>query len=127
MAGNGDTVMIKAYFVMREDLNMTPAKLAVQIGHGTQRLCIESDKDLVNKWISLPSDSRKIVLKTKDFVSMHGIKHFLKANEIECFMIVDSGYTEFNGVTQTGFCFLFNEEAVSEEVLKKVKRIRLWN
>ena len=118
--------MIKAYFVMREDLNMTPAKLAVQVGHGTQRLCTESDKDLVDEWTSLPSDSRKIVLKAKDFTGMHSIKHYLKDNEVECFMIVDSGYTEFKGVTQTGFCFLLNDEVASEEVLKKVKRIRLW-
>lgn len=29
---------IKAYYIMREDLNMSEAKLAVQVGHGTDMI-----------------------------------------------------------------------------------------
>ena len=42
--------MIKAYYVMRRDLKMSPAKLAVQVGHGTQLLMREADYYELKDW-----------------------------------------------------------------------------
>ena len=52
--------MIKAYYVLRKDLNMSPAKLAVQCGHGTQLLMLSENYKILEDW-KLNSDSRKVV------------------------------------------------------------------
>ena len=114
--------MIKAYFIMRKDINMTPAKLAVQVGHGTQYIMRNSMKDDIDEWETL-NDSRKIVCEISSEEKLNNLYEFLK-NRLQVNKIIDSGYTEFNEPTFTGISFLLTIE--DDEVSKKLKRLQLF-
>ena len=55
--------MYKAYYVLRQDLNMTTAKLAIQVGHGTDMIHAFCGFDTYMLWKS--QDRRKIILSIK--------------------------------------------------------------
>lgn len=113
---------MKAYFIMRKDLNMTPAKLAVQVGHGTQYIMRNSMKDDLDEWETL-NDSRKIVCEISSEEKLNNLYEFLK-DKLQVNKIIDSGYTEFNEPTFTGISFLLNID--DAEVFKKLKRLQLY-
>ena len=54
-------MVVKAYFLLREDLNMSISKLGIQVGHGTD-LIWSGAKDNHAKWVQ-ESYRRKILLK----------------------------------------------------------------
>lgn len=116
--------MIKAYYVFRKDLNMTPAKLAVQCGHGTQLLMLSENYKILEDW-KLNSDSRKVVCEISSEEKLHNLYNTL-TEYIDIEEIWDSGYTEFNGKTLTGIAFMIDDEYTQQEVLKKVKRLQLY-
>jgi len=113
---------MKAYFIMRKDLNMTPAKLAVQVGHGTQYIMRNSMKDDLDEWETL-NDSRKIVCEISSEEKLNNLYEFLK-DKLQVNKIIDSGYTEFNEPTFTGISFLLTID--DAEVFKKLKRLQLY-
>lgn len=117
--------MIKAYYVLRKDLNMSVAKLAVQVGHGTQLLMLSEPKELLDKWKDLESDSRKIVCGISSYEKLRNLYYDLN-QYIKVQVIQDSGYTEFNGKEFTGIAFFVDEQNAPAEVLKKVKRLQLY-
>lgn len=116
--------MIKAYFVMRTDLNMPPAKLAVQVGHGVQRLMEKVDHYTLQDWKEF-SDSRKIVVQCSSDEKLQNLLNVLKDEILTC-EIWDSGYTVFNGRTRTGICFMYNDDDKNLFIEKKIKRLQLW-
>lgn len=116
--------MIKAYYVLRKDLNMTPAKLAVQCGHGTQLLMLSENYKVLEDW-KLNSDSRKVVCEISSEEKLRNLYNTL-TEYIDIEEIWDSGYTEFNGKTLTGIAFMIDDEYTQQEVLKKVKRLQLY-
>ena len=121
--------MIKAYYVFRKDLNMTPAKLAVQCGHGTQLLMLSENYKILEDW-KLNSDSRKVVCEISSEEKLRNLYNtlteYIDIEEIWIEEIWDSGYTEFNGKTLTGIAFMIDDEYTQQEVLKKVKRLQLY-
>lgn len=116
--------MIKAYYVFRKDLNMTPAKLAVQCGHGTQLLMLSENYKILEDW-KINSDSRKVVCEISSEEKLRNLYNTL-TECIDIEEIWDSGYTEFNGKTLTGIAFMIDDEYTQQEVLKKVKRLQLY-
>jgi peptidyl-tRNA hydrolase len=120
----GTKEMIKAYYVFRKDLNMSPAKLAVQCGHGTQLLMLSVNYKVLEDW-RLNSDSRKIICEISSEEKLHNLYDALP-EYIDKEEIWDSGYTEFNGKTLTGIAFIINDKYTQQEVLKKVKRLQLY-
>lgn len=116
--------MIKAYFIMRKDLGMTPAKLAVQVGHGTQQLMRKADYYELLSW-EASSDSRKIVCEISSEEKMNNLYNIFKEFVTTC-EIWDSGYTEFNGRTKTGICLLYNEDNNNKFLEQKLKRLQLY-
>jgi peptidyl-tRNA hydrolase len=118
--------MIKAYYIIREDLNMSPAKLAVQVGHGTSMLWsvfMMNGGNVFVKWIQDFSE-RKIVLKIATKEKLENLMSSMKDSNLVYFPIHDAGYTEFDGVTLTGVVIYPTND---EFVPKNVKRLRLWN
>lgn len=115
--------MIKAYFVMRKDLNMTPAKLAVQVGHGTQLLMRSADYDELKSWENY-CDSRKIVCGVSSENKLNSLYSILK-DTITTVEIIDLGYTEFEGKTKTGIAFLYDDNLENLFIKNKIKRLQL--
>lgn len=109
---------------MRKDLNMSPAKLAVQVGHGTQYLLNASETIKMQLWWS-EWDSRKIVCEVSSEEKLLNLLEKIRAHVVTC-EIIDSGYTEFDGKTRTGICFLYDDEADSPALEKIIKRLQLY-
>ena len=114
----------KAYFIFRTDLNLTPAKLAVQVGHGVDLIWENSSDNAAafNAWLAKESgDRRKIVLKLKTLDQLNNLKKTLESDGMQCELIVDSGYTVVEPETITGLVVLpMNIEH------KKLKRLRMY-
>ena len=80
----------KAYFVFRTDLDLTTAKLAVQVGHGVDLIWGNSSNNLsaFNAWLAKESgDRRKIVLKLKTLEQLNNLKKTLVSDGIQCELI----------------------------------------
>lgn len=114
--------MIKALFLMRQDLNMSPAKLAVQVGHGTGIIYEESDPDRLEVW-KTRGNYRKIVLKVKSLEKLENLGKVMAENGIQFQSIVDAGYTEFEGSTLTGYVVF---PIYEEEIIKPLSRLQLY-
>ena len=77
----------KAYFIFRTDLNLTPAKLAVQVGHGVDLIWENSSDNAAafNAWLAKESgDRRKIVLKLKTLDQLNNLKKTLESDGMQC-------------------------------------------
>jgi len=114
---------VKAYFLIRDDLEMSPAKLGIQVGHGVDMIWLCKDTNSFHsKWVDEFS-RRKIVLKA----SLGKIDNILSilSDEVKVSAIIDNGLTEFNGnKTLTGVVI----HPIEEELLPKaIKRLRLWS
>lgn len=121
--------MIKAYFLIRTDLEMSKSKLAIQIGHGTDYIWIcfqqnPQDNTVHNHVIWIDNDRRKIVLKVKNLDDLNKLSDILKESNIRHNFIMDKGYTEFGEETITGIVIYPIDEA---DLPNKVKRLRLLN
>ena len=116
--------MIKAYFVIRKDLKMSPSKLAVQVGHGTQLLMREASYYDLEEWEKL-YDSRKIVCGVSSEKKLNSLFTLLK-DTVPTVEIIDKGYTEFDGITKTGIAFLYNDTLENLFILQKIKRLQLY-
>ncbi len=120
--------MSKIYFIMRKDLNMSPAKLAVQIGHGMDyaygalNIHPEILSDRFIKWVE--NQRKKIVLEIKNEEKLETAKNKLSEQGIIYFSIIDNGLTEFDGKTNTGIIIL---PISDDKIPKYIKRLRLYN
>jgi len=116
--------MYKAYFIMREDLELPPSKLAVQVGHGTDLIWEGRYRDpkAFESWLDKDSgDRRKIILKAKTKEQLDNIRNHVQSEGIYCCDIVDSGYTIVEPGTITGLV-VFPTDTSS----KKINRLRTY-
>lgn len=111
----------KAYYILRRDLNMSSAKMAVQVGHGTDMVHSCTGFDIYMLWKS--QDRRKIVLSIKTEVKLNNLITVLREKSILHKEIVDLGLTELDGLTMTGIVILPIEE---DKLPKQVQRLQLW-
>jgi len=111
----------KAYYILRRDLNMSSAKMAVQVGHGTDMVHSWTGFDKYMLWKS--QDRRKIVLSIKTEVKLNNLITILREKSILHKEIVDLGLTELDGLTMTGIVILPIEE---DKLPKQVQRLQLW-
>jgi len=113
--------MYKAYYILRQDLNMSTAKLAVQVGHGTDIVHAWTDFDKYMLWKS--QDRRKIVLSIKTKTKLNNLITVLQEKRIPYREIVDIGLTELDGLTTTGIVIMPIDE---DKLPKQVQRLQLW-
>ena len=116
---------VSMYIIVNADLQLSPAKLAVQVGHGVelyyQSLVILSDVDLAldpvwRLWIG--SGSRKIVLKANP-TQWNKIK---ECDEISGYLVKDAGLTECEPNSET--CIVLPPRRKST-IHKLIKRLQL--
>lgn len=111
----------KAYFLMREDLNMSTAKLGINIGHGVDMIWQYCNKYDLNNWMD--NSRKKIVLKVSNEGQLNNAKRELESLGFSYEEIWDIGLTEFGGNrTLTGIVMF----PTNKSMPPKIKRLRLW-
>ncbi len=92
--------MYKQVIVVREDLNMSPGKLAAQVAHAAVSSFIKTEKtrpDWARSW--LQEGQKKVVLKVKDKDALLAL--YSSIQDIPCELIMDAGRTELEPGTLT--------------------------
>jgi len=123
------------YIVVNKDLNMSPGKLAAQVGHGVEKVCgyykyiwditnsLESGDIhkgytvFINDFLEwqIEGQSTKIVLGA-DTKTFNKLKSYVSG-----FVITDAGRTELAPNTETVICFL----PMEKDSDKDIKRLQL--
>lgn len=111
----------RVYLVMRQDLKMSPGKLAVQVGHGVDYVHAKKT-GCYREWMEA-SKRRKIIVSVADASELAEIKALLIQRTTPFNEIWDAGLTEFNQPTHTGIVIL---PWPQELVPGKIKFLPLW-
>ncbi len=93
--------MYKQVIVVREDLNMSPGKLAAQVAHAAVSAFLEAQKkapDWAKSW--LLEGQKKVVLKIKDKEALLALYESIKS-DFPSALVVDAGRTELEPGTIT--------------------------
>ena len=121
-------IMIKARYIIRDDIKMSEAKLAIQAAHGTDLIWSVVNEHPTQKNIEWAEiyHRRKIVLKISSLEKLENLKEYLIQNKILFFDIIDEGFIEFEGRTLTGIVIppYYTDEEISKH--SKIKRLQLW-
>jgi len=107
----------KQVMVIRKDITMSPAKLGVQIAHGSIESYLKTDQLVRDKWYM--EGMRKIILMVN---SLDDLKNLIRASK-DAIYIVDFGLTEIEPNTITGVAFPI---MLNEDIDKITKRIKLY-
>lgn len=121
---------ISMYIIVNADLQLSPAKLAVQVGHGVELHFKEMStktnlefSDEYRKYVEphrqwMNSGSRKIVLKANPTQW----KKIKESDDIEAYLVRDAGLSEVEPGTET--CIVFPPKRKST-IHKLIKRLQL--
>ena len=92
----------KLVVVTREDLKMTPGKLAAQVAHAAVSCALEA-KAKKTKWFSewYREGQRKVVLRAKDVDELRSLKETAARAGLTVALITDAGLTELPPNTTT--------------------------
>lgn len=100
---------------------MSTAKLAIQVGHGTDMVHACSSFDIYMLWKS--QNRRKIILSIKTKTKLNNLITVLQEKNIFYKEIVDLGLTELDELTMTGVVIL---PIKKDKLPKQVQRLQLW-
>lgn len=107
----------KQIMVIRKDIIMSPAKLGVQIAHGSIESYLRTDPPVRDEWYM--EGMRKIVLMVN---FQEDLKNLMRASK-DAIYIVDFGLTELEPNTITGIAFPI---MLNEEIDKITKHLKLY-
>jgi len=87
------------YSLIREDLEMTPGKIASQAGHAFVGAVTKSSSDILSEYHKeMPSSpGTKICLKVPNLPQLYRVENECKEAGIPTFVVVDSGCENFFG------------------------------
>jgi peptidyl-tRNA hydrolase, PTH2 family len=85
------------YALIREDLGMTPGKIASQAGHAFVGAAVNSDSDILSEYHKeMPnSPGTKVCLKVPNLPQLYRVENLCKEAGIPTFVVVDSGCANF--------------------------------
>ena len=118
MKTNMHTFKYKQVIVIRKDLNMSPAKLGVQVAHGAIESYLMTPDLIGDEWYM--EGMRKIVLAANDKKDLEAI---MEISNNTAKYIVDFGLTELEPNTITGLVFPI---MLAEDVDKFTKHLKLY-
>lgn len=121
MSEKPHTFNYKQIIVIRRDVEMSPAKLAVQVAHGAiESYTCTSDPCVRDDWYN--EGMRKIILMVN---SLEELKELNKnvPYDLASIYIVDFGLTELEPNTITGITFKIMR---NDEVPKELKRLKVY-
>jgi PTH2 family peptidyl-tRNA hydrolase len=112
---------LKAYFLMRKDIEMSKGKFGVQVGHGTDFIHMQCEENVKIDW--MVNNRKKIILEVKTLEKLVDISDKLIEESIGYNFIVDSGLTEFGQQTTTGIVIYPIEYG---SLPKRVQKLQCW-
>jgi PTH2 family peptidyl-tRNA hydrolase len=107
----------KQVIVIRKDVEMSPAKLGVQVAHGTIESYVRTSPQIRDEWYK--EGMRKIVLMVNSKDELTNIMRSCK----DATFIIDFGLTELEPNTVTGLAFPI---MLSEDIDKFTKHLKLY-
>lgn len=128
---SNDEIVI--YLIINKDLNMSPGKIAAQVGHACCRygfeIGLENNKkrltDVKKIFLSwLENDEKKIILHAHENEIFKILSELQKNDDIEYGIIYDKGYTEVSEDSFTCLYFL-PEQKEKLQTIKGFKRLQL--
>jgi PTH2 family peptidyl-tRNA hydrolase len=92
----------KMVIVTREDLKLSPGKLAAQVAHAAVACALETKK-LNSKWFTKwqHEGAKKAVVKVESEKDFYPLKEKANKLDIFAFIVEDAGYTEIPAGTKT--------------------------
>ncbi len=117
------TFLYKQAIVFREDLKLSPGKMAVQAAHASVGVILKSDilTYVLSNW--LKEGFRKIVLKVKTEQDIFDLEQKCILNNIPYFVVRDFGLTEIEPDTVT--CIGIGPDT-NEKINKITGSLGLW-
>ena len=107
---------MKLYIVTNKDIEMSPAKLGVQIGHACTTFTLDNyNTESFCEWFN-KDNQVKIILKASE-------KHLLKLEEEGYITIRDAGKTELEPDTLTCVVLGLGDK---EKFLQEIKEFKRW-
>ena len=91
--------MYKQVIVVRNDVKMSPAKLAVQVAHASVGTAQKAEKKIFTAWEK--EGAKKVVLAVKDKKELLALEEKCKELKLPCALISDAGLTELKKGTTT--------------------------
>lgn len=114
--------MIKEYIIVREDLNMSPGKIAAQCAHASETITTwYCDLNFFNNY--LEQGHIKIIKKIKPEEKMMNLYKKLCDANINSFLIEDIGLTELEGKNITVLGIVPTEEKTIEPFVKRLRNL----
>jgi PTH2 family peptidyl-tRNA hydrolase len=98
----------KQVIVVRDDLNLSRGKLAVQVAHASVIGYERSDKRVIERWIK--EGQKKIVLKVKNLQELMMVKYKAEREGLVTGIVRDAGLTEIPPGTVTALVIGPDEE-----------------
>lgn len=119
------------YLVVRESLNMSPGKMAAQVGHAVMQLaheyaelvvrdvCLGTKAAKMAAYTSWMNNCRKIVLRADD--TQWGALKRLSTIGWDLALVIDSGYTEIEPNSETVIGFWPMKKSEAPGIIKNLK------
>ena len=113
----------KMCIVVREDLKMSPGKMAVQVAHGCVGLIqsIIPNSSIVSKWFL--EGQKKIVLRVPNLAALEKVEAKADSLELPNYRVEDFGLTELEPNTVTCLAIGPADDATMKPV---TGRLKLW-
>ncbi len=105
---------VKQVIVVRDDLNLSRGKLAVQVAHASIIGYEKASKEILREWKS--QGQKKIVLKVKDLEELMRVKEKAEKLGLPVSVVVDAGLTEIPPGTITSI-------VIGPDDAKKIDRV----
>jgi PTH2 family peptidyl-tRNA hydrolase len=92
----------KIVIVVRDDLKLSPGKLAVQVAHAAVNCALSAKKNapsIFKKWYD--EGQRKVVVKVQDLEELYEFKTLAENKDLTTSLVTDAGLTEVPAGTIT--------------------------
>jgi peptidyl-tRNA hydrolase, PTH2 family len=110
---------IAIYVIVRNDLGMSPGKIAAQVGHGIE-LSLERGSRYFPQWTPTDKPCAKIILQTNS----GGLIEFMNQDIGKCVFVVDEGRTEIEPDTMTVAALVPMPRSVAKPLVEHLKLYR---
>ena len=92
----------KLVIIVRDDLKLSPGKLAVQVAHAAVN-CALTTKKTHGKWFSgwYKEGQKKVVVRAFDLQELYELKHQAETLMLTTSLVIDAGLTEVPPETVT--------------------------
>ena len=90
---------MKQVIIVRQDLKLSPGKMAAQVGHAVLGCYIKSDNKVLRNWMD--GGAKKIVLTCPNKEELLKLKDKAERAGLTTSLIIDAGHTEIAPGTMT--------------------------